>query len=112
MSDIKVTKEPGNWVVRIGGAVVGESSRVLRLSEGTLADVMYVPRQDLGMEFFDISERSSHCPHKGDATYFHFAAPEGRVPDVAWSYEAPMPEVAQITGHLAFYPDKALLEEL
>ena len=24
----------------------------------------------------------------------------------AWSYEAPFPAVAEIAGHLAFYPDR------
>ena len=112
MSEIRITKEPGNWVVRIGGAIVGESTHVLRLSEGALPDVIYVPRDDLGMELFDASPKRTHCPHKGEAAHFHFVSPEGRLEDVAWSYETPKEEVAAIAGHLAFYEGKASVEAL
>ena len=112
MADIRITKEPGNWVVRIDGSIVGESTRALRLSEGRLADVIYLPREDIGMEFFDPSDHRTTCPHKGEASYFHFDSPQGRVENVAWSYETPKDGVAEIAGHLAFYDDKALVEEL
>ena len=34
MTDIRIRRKPGNWVVRAGGAVLGESEAVLELSEG------------------------------------------------------------------------------
>ena len=30
----------------------------------------------------------------------------------AWSYEHPYPAVAEIAGHLAFYPDKVRIERI
>ncbi|HEY2338793.1 MAG TPA: DUF427 domain-containing protein, partial [Burkholderiales bacterium] len=46
---------------------------------------------------------STHCPFKGDASYFSF---KGGPENAVWSYEAPYDEVTAIKGHLAFYPDK------
>lgn len=112
MTEIRITQEVGVWVVRMGGAIVGETRAALRLSEGDLPDVIYLPRADIGMEFFESSPRRSVCPHKGEASYFDFVSPQGRVPDVAWSYDAPIEGVARIAGHLAFYADKAEVEAL
>ena len=29
-----------------------------------------------------------------------------------WTYETPFPAMAEISGHLAFYPDKVKIEEV
>jgi uncharacterized protein (DUF427 family) len=29
-----------------------------------------------------------------------------------WTYETPFPAMAEIAGHLAFYPDKVKIEEV
>ena len=40
MSKITIRKATGRWVVRSGGAVLGETSNALELSEGDLAPVI------------------------------------------------------------------------
>ena len=55
------------------------------------------------MAFLDQTEKTSHCPHKGDASYFSIITKNGSIENVAWSYEAPQESVAKIKGHLAFY---------
>ena len=75
--------------------------------KGSLPPVFYVPRGDVHMERLAPSATTSHCPFKGDASYF--SVPGGPA-DVAWSYETPLPAAAAIAGHLAFYPDKAEIE--
>ena len=56
MSDeIKIREMPGTWVVRAGGAVLGETRKALELSEGDLAPVIYFPREDLAMAMLDPS---------------------------------------------------------
>ena len=69
-SHIKIRKAAGTWVVRAGGAVLGESKNALELTEGDYPAVIYFPRDDIGMAFLDRSEQTSHCPFKGDATYY------------------------------------------
>ena len=50
----------GTWVVRAGGAVIGESSRAVELIEADGAVVVYFPREDLGMAFLEGSDPGIH----------------------------------------------------
>lgn len=109
---IRTRRADGTWVVRAGGAVLGESSNAIELSEGDYDPVIYFPRTDIAMAFLEPSEKTSHCPHKGDASYFAIAAKSGLIENAAWSYEAPLDAVAEIAGHLAFYTDRVTVEQL
>ena len=101
---ITIRKASGKWSVRAGGAVLGESSNVLELSEGDYPPVIYFPREDIAMAFLDRTEKSTHCPHKGDATYFSVVTKSRTLQDAVWSYEDPKADVAEIKGYLAFTP--------
>lgn len=112
-SHITIRKAQGTWVVRAGGAVLGESKNALELTEGSYPPVIYFPRGDIGMAFLDTSDSSSHCPHKGDASYFSIVTKSEVLADAAWSYDAPLADVAAIAGHLAFHAsDKVAVEKL
>lgn len=100
---ISIRKAAGTWSVRAGGAVLGETSNALELVEGDYPPVIYFPRDDIAMAFLDTSDKTTHCPHKGDASYFSVVTKNTTLRDVAWSYEAPKEDVARIKGHLAFY---------
>lgn len=100
---IRIRKAPGRWTVRSGGAVLGESLNALELSEGDYPPVIYFPRGDIAMAMLDRTEKGTHCPHKGDASYFTIVNRSERVENAAWSYEDPLPAVAEIKGFLAFY---------
>ncbi len=109
---IKIRPTDGTWSVRAGGAVLGESSAALELSEGDYPPVIYFPRADIAMEFFDASDKSTHCPHKGEASYFSLVTKSTVLNDVAWSYEDPKDSVAEIKGYLAFYTDQVAIEKI
>lgn len=103
-SHIKITKAPGIWTVRAGGAVLGESSNALELIEGENAPVIYFPREDIAMAFLDSGTQTSSCPHKGEATSYSIVTKSRTLTDAVWSYETPKNSVSAIKGHLAFYP--------
>ncbi len=110
---IKIRPADGTWSVRAGGAVLGESANALELSEGDYPPVIYFPRDDIAMEFLDTSDKSTTCPHKGDASYFSIVTKSTVLKDAAWSYETPKEGVAEIAGYLAFYPsDTVTVEKL
>lgn len=109
---IKIKKASGTWVVRAADAVLGESANALEVSEGSYDPIIYFPRSDIAMAFLEPSETSTHCPHKGDARYYSIITSNGAIRDAAWSYEAPKADVEDIDGYLAFYPDKATVEQL
>lgn len=113
MSDeIRIRKKPGTWVVRAGGAVLGESAAVLELAEGGHPEVLYFPRDDLAMAMLEASETRSSCPKKGAARHYSIHTKSTVIEDAGWSYEAPGQAVAAIAGHIAFDPDKVTIEEL
>ncbi|TCL09961.1 uncharacterized protein (DUF427 family) [Shimia isoporae] len=103
MTRITIRKAPGNWTIRAGGAVIGESSNALELSEGDYEPVIYFPREDIAMAFLDESAHSTHCPYKGDASYFSIVTKSQTIENAAWSYETPIEAVESIKDHIAFY---------
>ena len=100
---IKIRPADGTWTVRAGGAVLGESANALELTEGDYPAVIYFPRDDIAMEFLDASDKSTHCPHKGDASYYSIVTKSKTLENAVWSYEAPLDAVSRIKDYLAFY---------
>ncbi|MEX5727027.1 uncharacterized protein Ga0609869_000380 [Rhodovulum iodosum] len=109
---ISIHKADGAWVVRAGGAVIAESRGALELTEGDHPPVIYFPREDVAMAFLDPTETRTTNPYKGEACYFTINTGHGDIADAAWSYEDPMEGVERIAGYIAFYPDKATVEQL
>lgn len=110
---ISITPANGTWVVRVAGAVLGETTNALALREGDYPEVIYFPRSDIAMAFLEASGKTSECPHKGTATYYAIEAKSGTIPDAVWSYETPTKDAAAIAGHLAFYiGEKVTVEQV
>lgn len=104
---ISITPARGRVRVRLGGEVIADAGDALDLKESTYPVVHYIPRSSVQMDKLVRTDHSTHCPFKGDASYFSIVAKDGtRVENAVWSYETPLPEVAAIAGHLAFYPNK------
>jgi uncharacterized protein (DUF427 family) len=110
-SHITIKKASGTWTVRAGGAVLAESDAALELREGDYPPVIYFPRGDIAMAFLDATEATSHCPHKGDASYFSVVTKSRTLENAAWSYEDPKAGVSEIREHLAFYPMEEITVE-
>ena len=103
---ITVMPEPRRVRVLVAGVAVADTRNALRLEEARYPPVFYVPRADIRADSFVASDRTSHCPYKGDARYFDLAVDGTLRRDAVWSYEDPYPAVAGIRGHVAFYPDR------
>jgi len=103
-----ITIEPnGNRViVTVGGRVIADTRRTVTLREAKYPPVHYIPREDIDMAALARSATQTHCPYKGDASYFSVPAGGERSTDAIWTYEAPFEAVAEIYSHLAFYPDR------
>lgn len=112
--DHPITIAPGPRRIRVsvGGTVIAETTRALSLKEASYPAVQYIPREDARMELLRRTERTTHCPYKGDASYFTISANGQLIDNAIWTYEAPFPAVAEISGHLAFYPDKVKIESI
>ncbi len=113
MSDIRIRKADGTWTVRAGGAVLAESKDALELTEGNLPSVIYFPQDDIAMALLDESPHRTHCPQKGDASYFSIVTKSKTLENAAWSYRDPKEQVIRIKGHLAFHiSDTVAVEQI
>jgi uncharacterized protein (DUF427 family) len=102
---ITITPHPNRVRVELGGRVIAETWDALELREARYDPVLYIPREDIAADMLVPNPRRTYCPYKGEAFYFDVA--DGReTRAAAWSYENPFPAVAQIRGHVAFYPDR------
>lgn len=107
-----ITVEPtgAHVTVSVNGEVVAETDNALTLQESTYPAVQYIPKADVVQSSLRESDTQTYCPYKGKASYYHVVTNAGdTVEDAIWTYEAPYPAVAAIAGHVAFYPDKAVV---
>lgn len=88
-----------------GGAVLADTTAAIAMQESTYPVVQYVPLADVDQTLLQRTASSTYCPYKGDASYLAVTA-EPELGDVVWTYDAPYDAVAEIAGHVAFYPDR------
>jgi uncharacterized protein (DUF427 family) len=106
--DHPITIEPASRrvVVTVGGKTVADSTRALVLKEAAYPAVFYIPREDADMSLLQRTDHSTHCPYKGDASYYSIPSGGARSTNAVWTYESPYDAVSPIQNHLAFYPDR------
>lgn len=106
--DYSLSTEAAKGTVRVtfAGEVIAESSGALVMREGRYDPVYYIPRADVRLDLLQSTDHSTHCPFKGDASYWSIATGGKREENAVWSYETPFNEVSEIAGAMAFYPDK------
>jgi uncharacterized protein (DUF427 family) len=110
---ITITPNPRRVRVIAGGKVIADSTSALALKEASYPVVNYIPRRDADMSLLKPSAHSTHCPYKGDASYFSIEGDGKTLENAVWSYEKPFPAMNGITEYLAFYPHKVdKIEEL
>lgn len=109
---ITITQNPRRVRVTAGDIVIAESTKALTLKEAKYPAVQYVPREDANMALLERTDRTTHCPYKGDASYYSIKADGKTLDNAIWTYETPFPAMTEISGHLAFYPDKVKIEEV
>ncbi len=107
---ITIEPNPARVLVRAGGQVVADTRRALVLREASYPAVQYVPLQDVDSSLLTPTDHASHCPYKGDASYYTIAGAENGE-NAVWEYREPYDAVAEIRGHVAFYADRVEIEE-
>ncbi len=107
-----LTLEPQAGTARavFEGRVVAESRRALRLLEGKYPPVLYFPPDDVQQDQLRKTDHSTHCPFKGDASYWSIGDEPGPGENAVWGYEDPFDQMLRLKGHFAFYPDRVQFE--
>ena len=110
---ITIAPNPNRVRVIFNGQVVADTTRAVTLRESTYRPVQYIPRDDTQMDLLRRTDRVTHCPYKGDASYYSIGVGDRVSTDAVWTYEHPYSAVSEIAGRLAFYPDRVdAIEEL
>ncbi len=110
---ITIAPNPKRVVVRVGGKTIADTTRALALREASYPAVQYIPRADVDMTALQRTDHATHCPYKGDASYYSIRLGGGGkdLANAVWTYESAYEAVKPIEGHLAFYPNKVELTE-
>jgi uncharacterized protein (DUF427 family) len=90
--------------VEVGGEVIADSRRVMMLHESGAQPIYYFPPEDVRQDVLEPSDRQTHCPKKGDASYYTLNAGGETVDAGAWYYPEPLPDAPPaLRGLIAFY---------
>jgi uncharacterized protein (DUF427 family) len=86
----------------LNGETVIDTTGGMLLYESNISPVLYVPRADVRADLIERSDHATHCPFKGDATYWSV----GDAENVLWGYEQPIETASFLLGYVAPYWDR------
>jgi uncharacterized protein (DUF427 family) len=91
----------------VGDRVVLDTTRAKLLYETGIKPVPYVPLEDFDQSLLERTDHSTHCPFKGDASYWSVRAGDDVVENAVWAYEEPLPDSPWLRGYGSLYWEKA-----
>ena len=89
--------------IEVGGEIVADSRRAMLLHESGQQPIYYFPPADVRSDLLEPSERHTHCPKKGDASYHTIRVGERVIESGAWYYPEPLEQAPPIKDLIAFY---------
>jgi uncharacterized protein (DUF427 family) len=93
--------------VELDGVVLAETHSPVLLFETGLPTRYYIDRTDVAFDQLDATNTQTVCPYKGiTSQYWAVRIGDTVYPDLAWTYDYPLREVAPIAGTIAFYNEK------
>ena len=100
----RVVIEPSASRIRavFNGETVVDSDRALVMRETRLPWVYYFPRADVRMDLLTPKQKRTHCPFKGDASYWSLKVGDRMAEDAVWSYAEPFDEAMSVRDYVAF----------
>jgi uncharacterized protein (DUF427 family) len=103
---ITIVPNPKRVVIRFGTRTLADTARALTLQEASYSPVFYIPRADVDMSALSRTDHATHCPYKGDASYYSVVTDDREALNAVWTYENPFPAMDAIREYLAFYPNR------
>jgi uncharacterized protein (DUF427 family) len=103
---ISIERNSARVVVSVAGRVIADTRNALTLREADYPPVQYIPREDVDLSELKRNGHATYCPYKGDCNYYSVPSGGKKSVNAVWTYENPYPAVAQLKGHVAFYPDR------
>jgi uncharacterized protein (DUF427 family) len=92
--------------VMFGGEIVADSRRVKLIHEQGHLPVYYFPRSDVRMDLLEATDLTTHCPFKGEASYWSVRVSDRVAENAVWVYPEPIDSAPPLADYLAFYWNK------
>jgi uncharacterized protein (DUF427 family) len=86
-----------------GGETILDSTRAMLLHETGLLPQLYLPVDDVRQDLLTQTTHHTHCPFKGDASYWTVSVNDQTSENAMWAYPEPKPEAQWLRGYGAFY---------
>ena len=103
---INIVPTAAHVEVRFGGRLLATTHRAMKLDETGLPSRYYLPPDDVQTDLLRPTTFHTHCPFKGEASYWSLDI-DGEIHDgIVWSYETPTAQAAEVRGMMSFYPDR------
>ncbi len=103
---IRFVPNPKRVRVEFNGTWIADSSQAMVVHETRVPPMYYFPQDDVRMVFLEKKDHQTHCPFKGNASYWTLTV-SGKVEENAvWGYEDPYTDGEELRGYLSFYQDK------
>ncbi|CAN5795618.1 DUF427 domain-containing protein [soil metagenome] len=83
-----------------------DSNNALRVLETSHPPTIYVPPDDVVVEYFRSATQRSRCEFKGEARYWDIVIDDIVLPAAAWSYPSPAPGYEAISGYISVFPGR------
>jgi uncharacterized protein (DUF427 family) len=64
---------------------------------------VYVPFEDLDQSLLERTRTTTHCPFKGDASYWTLRVGDRVIEDAVWAYEQPLEPASWLAGYASLY---------
>ena len=90
----------------LNGITLAESTETV-IIEGN----HYFPQSSVKMAHFSATDLQTHCPWKGDASYYTISVGGDEKANAAWTYLAPKDAAKEIKDHIAFYKNIVQISE-
>jgi uncharacterized protein (DUF427 family) len=95
---------PRRMRAELGGETVFDTTRGKLLYESSIPPVLYVPLEDVRQDMIEPTSHSTHCPFKGDASWWTVRAGDRVAVNALWGYPEPIESAAWLLGYVAAYP--------
>ncbi len=90
--------------VILNGVVIVDTHRAKRVLETSHPPSYNLPPEDVKLEYFTPTARTTFCEFKGAASYYTITVGDKTLPNGAWYYRKPTKGYESITNYIALYP--------
>ncbi len=101
-----IEDSPRRVRVVFNGETIADSVEMKMMHETRHLPMYYFPMDDVRMDLLEKTDHTTHCPHKGDASYWSVKVGDRVAENAMWAYEDPLDNVPELKALAAFYWNK------